>query len=81
MSEFRFRDQFRDFSSLDFDTDSDSETRLELRVSVFRFRDERTGNLCYGILKSVTKREVLCLKFYFNNLTRNNNIVNIELVK
>ena len=42
----RLRDRFRDLSSLDFDTDSDIETRLEPRVSVFRFQDEKTGNLC-----------------------------------
>ena len=30
---------------MNFITDSDPRTRLEPRVSLFRFRDERTGNL------------------------------------
>ena len=72
MSEFGFQDRFRDLSSLDFDTDFDSETRLEPRVSVFRFRDERTGNLCslyVAFIKSMhaTKAEghFICVIFVF----------------
>ena len=53
MSKFRFRDRFRDFLRLNFDSESGSETRLEPRVSVFRFRDERTGNLCSAIPTNV----------------------------
>ena len=45
ISKFRSRNRPRDFPRLNFNSDSGSESRLEPRVSVFRFRDERTGNL------------------------------------
>ena len=43
----RFRFRFRDSKCLELDSDSETIPSPDPRVSVFRFRDERTGNLCF----------------------------------
>ena len=72
----RFRFRFQDCTCLELDSDSETIPR----VSVFRFRDERTGNFCNTYKSQCTNLE----KFFFDNRTyyaKQHNTIKVNTVK
>ena len=77
ISMFRFRDRFRVLHSPSIDSETGSETRLEPRVSEFRFRDERTGNLCLVILRYFMLQEI-CTTHIMYHLSITSNFIHLD---